>query len=386
MTASLHFTQFRVWEVVVPARADIIAAPDKSGRIYSDSTKWPERAVHLVEGTTNTGIVAVGEANRGVTRPVVEATLQDLLGRDLLTTAPATLWMTSEEPDGLPVVYPKWSWHNAPDKEYMLMEALWLDAVGKAVGLPAHQLLGGAVRKVVPTDFWANRPDPKTLAALIHEAAENGLHGIKMKCNGAGDMVHAVVQIAEDIPAGFRVTIDPMYAWRSFRESYGYFEMLASLPFTVQIEDPFIVDALDDWHRARSVGGLTIICHPRREELFRIALREDIADGYNLGGGSTYEFIRSSAVAEFHYKDCWHGSSLELGVLQHLRLHAAACARNCVLGSDLQSEWVREATLITPHMQYADGGAIVPDRPGLGVDLDHAAMQPYTRSTFQLAQ
>ena len=76
MTSSLKFTNFRVWEVVVPARADIIAAPDKSGRIYSDSTRWPERPVHLVEGTTDSGVVAVGEANRGGPREVVERTLR----------------------------------------------------------------------------------------------------------------------------------------------------------------------------------------------------------------------------------------------------------------------------------------------------------------------
>jgi L-alanine-DL-glutamate epimerase-like enolase superfamily enzyme len=36
-------------------------------------------------------------------------------------------------------------------------------------------------------------------------------------------------------------------------------------------------------------------------------------------------------------------------------------------------------------MEYADGGARVPDRPGLGIDLDHEAMQPYLRSTYEVA-
>jgi len=73
---------------------------------------------------------------------------------------------------------------------------------------------------------------------------------------------------------------------------------------------------------------------------------------------------------------------LELGVLQHVRLHAAACARNCVLPSDLQSEWVRDATLITPHMAYDGNTALVPTKPGLGIDLDHQAMQPYIQEEF----
>lgn len=46
----------------------------------------------------------------------------------------------------------------AGERSYQVMESLWLDAVGKQAGLPAHQLLGGAVRDRVLTDFWANRP------------------------------------------------------------------------------------------------------------------------------------------------------------------------------------------------------------------------------------
>lgn len=74
-----------------------------------------------------------------------------------------------------------------------------------------------------------------------------------------------------------------------------------------------------------------------------------------------------------------------MGVLQHLRLHAAACARNCVLASDLCSEWVREHTLVTPRMAYRDAGAVVPQQPGLGIELDHAAVEQYAHKHFVIA-
>jgi L-alanine-DL-glutamate epimerase-like enolase superfamily enzyme len=74
-----------------------------------------------------------------------------------------------------------------------------------------------------------------------------------------------------------------------------------------------------------------------------------------------------------------------MGVLQHLRLHASACARNCLLASDLCSEWVREHTLVKQRMEYRDGGAVVPNRPGLGVELDHEAIKKYVRAEFEVA-
>ncbi|MEZ4862819.1 MAG: mandelate racemase/muconate lactonizing enzyme family protein [Caldilineaceae bacterium] len=384
MSAQLTFEKFRVWEVVVPARQDILSAPIGKSPVYTGSVTWPEMPIHLVEGVTSAGFTAIGECGRGTSRATVEATLQDLLRRNLLSFTPATIWMGEHDAIGLPPSYPLWSWDLSGERSYALMESLWLDAVGKAAGAPAHQLLGGAVRKAVATDFWVNRPAAATLLALIQEAYGLGLRGMKMKSNMAGDTVQAILTIAADIPADFRFTIDPMTAWRSMREAARYFEKLAKLPFAIQIEDPFPYGARDDWRKARQCFPLTIACHTRTEDVLQLALREDLADTYNLGGGSSYNFLRVAHVAEFVSKDCWHGSALELGVLQHVRLHAAACARNCVLPSDLQSEWVREHTLITPHMTYQDAHALVPDQPGLGIALDHAAVERYTQAVFEI--
>jgi muconate cycloisomerase len=252
--------------------------------------------------------------------------------------------------------------------------------------MPAHQLLGGAIRDRVAVDFWMNRPDAPTMAKLIHEAVALGLRGVKMKSSAGGDTVDALLAIAADVPEGFHITIDPMCAWRSLRECARQLEKLAQLPFDIQIEDPFPYGAIEDWRAVRQIIPLTIACHTRSEDVLQLAMREEMADTYNLGRGSVYDFLRLSHVTEFVSKDCWQGSSLELGVLQQMRLHASACARNCVLPSDLQSEWVREHTLVTTPMAYADGHALLPTTPGLGVELDYAAMQPYVTAQFDVVK
>ncbi len=374
MATPLTFTGFTVHEVVVPARRDILSAPS-TGKVYTGSTTWDQLSIFVVEGQTNQGVVALGEAGRGTSRATLDATLQALRGVDLLAATPPTQWMTDGE---LPQSYPLWSWQARPDISYQLVECLWLDALGKLQNMPAHQLLGGAVRKRVLTDFWANRPAPAVLRKLIKEALKLGLRGIKIKSDSTGDTAQALVQIAADLPAGFRVTIDPMNAWRSLRESARWFEQLAQLPLDIQIEDPFPYLVVEDWRQARQFKPLTIICHARSEEVFRNALQAEIADAYNLGGGSAYGFLHHAHVAEFFGKDCWQGSALELGMMQHLRLHTASAARNCLLASDLQSEWVRDHTLVNERMQYEDGHAVVPDRPGLGVSLDRKALKKYS--------
>ncbi|MEZ4637965.1 MAG: hypothetical protein R2856_23895 [Caldilineaceae bacterium] len=106
--------------------------------IYSGNLSWPELPIFLVEGVTNTGITAVGETDRGTSQATLEATLHDLLGRDLLAATPATMWMSESDAVGLPSRYPYWSWEVRGERSYLLMESLWLDAVGKATSLPAH--------------------------------------------------------------------------------------------------------------------------------------------------------------------------------------------------------------------------------------------------------
>jgi L-alanine-DL-glutamate epimerase-like enolase superfamily enzyme len=378
---SLKFRRYRIYEVVVPARRDILSAQMK-GRIYSGSITWDQLPLHLIEAETDAGFVAVGESPRGTSRETVEATLRDLLGRDLSTCTPPTMWMADGD---LPQSYPHWSWQMKPNLSYLLMESLWLDAAGKAAGMPAHQLLGGAVRDRVLTDFWANRPDAPTMLALIREALERGLHGIKMKSDSTGDTARALLEIAGDLPAGFRVTIDPMNSWRSLRESARWLEALAATDLEIQLEDPYPYLVTEDWRQARTYKPLTIVCHARSEHDFRIALDKELADAYNLAGGGAFNFQQLAHVAEFYSKDCWQGSALELGVAQHVRLHAASTARACVLASDLQSEWVREHTLINERMQYVDGYALVPKTPGIGVSFDHDAIQRYKSHEWTIA-
>lgn len=81
------------------------------------------------------------------------------------------------------------------------------------------------------------------------------------------------------MPAGFRVTIDPMTAWRSLRESARLFDALAKLNCDIQIEDPFPYQSIEDWQRARRYSPITIICHPRGEVNLRLALREGTGRG-----------------------------------------------------------------------------------------------------------
>jgi len=375
----LRLTRFDIWQVVVPVRADVLFGEPTERSPYTHGMDWPTLPIHLVEGRTKDGLVAIGECGRGETPEAVEATLHSLLNVDLAQTHPSMIWASEFQPGGMASPYRVPSWRMGLPRSCPLMESLWLDAVGKRAGLPADTFLGGTVRNRVAVDYWANRPDARRLVQHVKRADQLGLRGMKIKSDGLGDTVQALVEASRHVSTDFHFTVDPMCAWRSLRETGHLFDAIEKLPFRVQVEDPFAYGMPEDWRVARARYRVPIICHCRTEDVLRWALREQAADALNLGGGSTFDFIQLAATARFHGKDCWQGSALELGVLQRVRLHAAAAATNCVMPSDLQSEWVREHTLVTPRMQYEDGYACVPTEPGLGIALDHRALKKYLR-------
>lgn len=368
----LQFTEFEVWQVCIPG---------KSGLGIPQETRFDTIPVHIVVGKTNHGFEALGEASRVDGVEAIEKTLRSLLKVPLQNVTPSTLWMKDAFETGFVSGMTRTkrlsSWEVADDLSVFLMESLWLDAVGKASGMPAHALLGGAERREVKVDFWAAQPSAQELRLLVAEAHGLGCSGMKIKSNRQGNTVFALAEIAQDIPEGFQFTIDPMFNWRSLHESRRIFKALEKMDFVVKIEDPFPVEAIEDWRMARNDYALSLIWHVRSEADLKIALREGVADAFNIACQSAHEAVYLSQVLAFHSKDCWFGSQLETGIFQQVRLHSASVAPTCVLACDLQSQWVREHSLVLPPMKAKNGLVEVSDEPGLGVELDRQALERY---------
>lgn len=379
---ALVFEEFRAFEVVVPVRAEVLVSPPGS-RAHAESATWPEQSITLIEARTNTGITAVGEAPRGTSRETIEAALREWDGRDLRTWHPLQPELSMFGEQGMRSLYPIRSHQGRFAPLGGLFEALWLDAVGQQSGLPAHAFLGGKVRDHVTVDAWANRPNAEQLATLIGQAVADGFHGIKLKCGPDGDTLRALTETRSDWPENFSFTVDAMNALRTLREATPWLDGLNAVVPRITLEDPFAFSRLDDWRQCRDRWNFPVVLHARTLAHLQQAIASDQASAYNLGG-SPWQFLHLANYAETHSADCWQGSGLELGIIQTLRLHTAACARSCVLPSDLQSFWVREHLLTDQAWHLEPDGLRVPDRPGLGCALNHTVLPRYVQNEWAL--
>lgn len=365
-----------VYEVVVPARKDVLDSPALGA--FMDGTPWDQMPICLIEARLSDGIVALGEVCRGVSLQSLRPWLELLPGVELsgmsLNVLPAefragTQWHLIER---LPVA--PWASTTALTTA---MEMLQLDWAGKRLGCRAVDLLGGACRESVGVDYWCARQIPSDLTRTVERARELGFRGLKTKSRMGDPVIEQVRAVKAAGGDDFGLTIDPMFQWLSPHDALDIFRKLDALGADhLRIEDPFPQDMPEMWQRVRQVSRVPLIWHGRTMASLRRALQDRCADDYNCSGG-IWEFLACAHAVEVLGHACWHGSSIEMGVAQVAHLHAAAAARSCVLHSDFVSGIVREHTLITWDWPYKNGSLPLPEGPGLGVALDRDAVKKY---------
>lgn len=359
-----------IWEVVVPTIPGTVHSPEWG------PAGWDQVSKHIIRLQTNTGLVGIGETYRGVSRSVVEATSARLMGLDPLAIPLQYLPLNERQPV---VRYADREWEatrQPVNPAYDAFEMAIFDLVGKALSVPAAYLLGGAYRTRVPADYWIGMQNPADAARNARAGVERGFHGLKMKCAIDDPWEERIEAILGQVGPTFRLTIDPNERFYRPWEFLDLARRLERFPSIAVYEDPLPKWNLDWYRQVRGAVTTPIALHLSEPHEIIRAIKAEACDCLNLGGGMV-QFVRNAALAEAAGMACWHGSGNDLGIAEHAYLHAAAAARNCTLPSDFVGGWTREDDLIVEPLRFERGNAILPDRPGLGCELDLVAVKRY---------
>lgn len=336
-------------KVIVPMKPGTVNSPQWGKAGFDEVPKF------IIQVHTDEGIYGVGETYRGVTQADVDAGSARLIGAD-----PMAMNLSN-----LPIP------HNGA---YDAFEIAIFDLVGVAIGWPVHQLLGGAYRDRVLTDYWCGRKTPEDIARTAKEGWDRGFKGLKMKCALEDPMVERVKAIAEAAPE-MKITIDPNC--RFYRPAAAL-ELARELEgYNIEVfEDPTPKEDLEWYVFMRREMKIPLALHLGSPRAVIDAIRKDCVDCFNLGG-SMVGFVELAYIAEAAEKPVWHGSGVDLGILDMSYVHACAAAKACTMASDIIGNFFREDDLIVDPIQFEEGYAIVPQTPGLGVTLDEDAIQKY---------
>jgi len=197
-----------------------------------------------------------------------------------------------------------------------------------------------------------------------------------MKCTGDEPLVERCRAIWDVAGPDFELTIDPNERFWRYTEALDMARELVKYGKVRVFEDPMAMWNLDWYRMLREHGVVPVALHLYSPTDIINAIKAEAVDYLNLCA-SMVQFVRHAAIAHAAGIPCWHGSGNDLGIAEFSYLHAAASARNCVLGSDFVGSWTREDDLVVEGIQFEDGYALVPDRPGLGCELDMDALERY---------
>jgi muconate cycloisomerase len=361
----LKITRIEAFQVCVPVRPGAVHSSeyedschqfDWQGRFFAEMPKFIYR-VH-----TDEGITGIGESYREVSDDAVRNNIRALLGLDVMKFNLRALPIPS-------------------GREYDGFEVAIYDLVGKKFGVPVYQLLGGAYRDRILMSYWTGRRTPQDVARIARQAKDVGFTSLKMKCALEDPHLERVEMIRVSCGPDFGIVLDPNQRFE--RPSFAV--RLAKLLEGYNIgcfEDPVPRWNLEWYRLLREKTSIPVALHvhapygQRIEEMIQ-AIKLEAVDYFNLGGGLAH-FTRMAEVADAAGISVWHGSEVDLGILDAASLHACAAVRNCTLPSDIIGTLVREDDLITEPIEFCGGFARVPQGPGLGVTLDETALERYS--------
>jgi muconate cycloisomerase len=360
-------------KVVVPAKPDSVNSPETYDPLHllvhegkpAQQIQFDQIFKYIYRVQTYEGIEGIGESYRGVNPTAVDEIIQSLVGSDPMK-------MNLRD---LPV---PWS------REYDGFETAIFDLVGKKLGVPAYRLLGGAYREWIEVDSWTGRRTTVDAIRKAKEACQTGFHGLKFKCNLQDDVAAWAEGISEACGPKFRIVFDPNTRFERPAEVLRFSRRLEAVGNVECLEDP-VPRWNVGWYRLlREKTALPIALHVHLPyiELGQMiqetikAIQLETVDYFNFSGGMA-NFVRMADIADAAGIPCWHGSEVDLGILEASYLHACALARNSTLRSDILGQLVREDDLIVEPLEIKDGRMRVPQRPGLGVELDLAAVEKY---------
>jgi len=321
--------------------------------LNADLAKIPKVIIKVF---TDEGLMGVGESYRGISEETVREHSSKIIGKNPLDLNLQEL--------GLPAVL-----------DHVFEQAI-CDLAGKALKVPVYKLLGGAYRMEVPVSAWSphhGSRSPEKTAAIAELAAEMGYKVIKLKAR-SWDIIETVEAIEKAVGPDMGIVCDPNTQFEHLSTAVKLAKKLDKYNI-VCFEDPIRKENLRSYVLLRQKIDIQIALHIVGVDIIN-AVKMEACDIINTGG-TMYEFKKNATIAELDGIPVWHGSGVDLGILEVSYIHACAATKNAVLTSDIFGEFCREDDILIEPLKIENGLAKVPNRPGLGVEIDDKALAKY---------
>ncbi|MFC2048172.1 mandelate racemase/muconate lactonizing enzyme family protein [Chloroflexota bacterium] len=333
------------------------------------------RKIIVVEVFTNEGITGVSVASgsggsRVTTAPYVEGPLKDVI--------------CGEDPFDVEKIWDKMyrSWRKPVAKGDLFFAisdidvAIW-DIMGKTVGKPVWKILGGFRDKVPAYAAGGNYVEGEGIKELVEECSSYvsmGYKAFKMKVGRVSlkEDIERVKAVREAIGDGIDLMLDANTKFTAAEANRFIKTMEQFNPFW--FEEPVCPDDIRGYQEVRAATWVPIAAGENEftrwgcRELIENRAIDIIQPDVGIAGGFT-ECRKIAAMADAHHiYVAPHGRPL-------IHVHLVAAVPNGLIVEITPSPHYDE--LVGFRFEVKDGYINVPQRPGLGIELDKKVIDKY---------
>jgi glucarate dehydratase len=369
---------------ITDIKATTVTVPLEAALRHSNGTHWGRFVRTVVEVETDEGIVGLGEMGGGGAS--AEAAFAGLKS-----------YLVGHDPFDLnrmryAICNPTASLYNNRTQLHAALEFACLDIIGRKLGVPVYQLLGGRVRDSVGfasylffryADRRSGKGEVRTIDQLLDHAralkAEHGFRAHKLKAGvfHPDYELECFRALAVEFP-GDTLRYDPNAAL-SVEQALRFGQAISDLN-NDYFEDP--TWGLAGMRRLREKLSIPLATNTIVIDFEQLAtnVRDPAVDVILLDTtfwGGIRACVRAAQICDTFGLGIAVHSSGELGIQLASMLHLGAVLPNLVFTADAHYHHLTDDIIAGGKMRYRDGALPVPDKPGLGIELDRDKLATY---------
>ena len=384
MFFNLKITDLKVTPVAVP-RGQIYSRYS-GGRPGSNTL-----TAVIIEVSTDEGITGIGESpnpvGAEVTKNLIESTMPMLVGENPLNVEQVKKKLYAYyNLTHLHIHAANWALNG-------IDIALW-DILGKVCKQPLYRLWGGAFRKKIPYygsvpssgTLRENRKDGlKRIAEQSEQHIKNGFTTIYAKIGfNPIDDIECVKTMREAAGYGeINVRVDANQAW-SPGEAIRIISKMSKYDLEF-VDQPVLMYNLDNLARVRGAVDVPIASHESSWTLYEAlnVIKREVADVIHVDPRFDAGYMGAkitAGIAEASGLPVVLHTFGELGVSQAAHMHLIASCPNFLYANQNGYDSTIDDIIDGGKMQFKNGCLDLPEKPGIGVELDREKMEIYNKN------
>jgi muconate cycloisomerase len=274
-----------------------------------------------------------------------------------------------------------------------MIESALLDIAGRVLGVPVYQLLGGAMRREIPLCHSIGIAEPAEMATEAEQVAADGVRWMQVKIPGIPERDLAIVkEVRRAVGDGISIFPDVNRGYKSSKAAILSIQKMREAADIIAIEQP--VEGLMSMAKVAGAVDIPVIvdegCWSPQDALEIVRHGgADLLSIYFTKSGGMFRSMQIGTVAQAAGLPVNVNGSLEGGVGNAANLHLVAALEGEVWPAIITVNTLagREQTkvagvfytddIITEPFEYANGALKIPDKPGLGIELDPKKVSKY---------